>query len=174
MTGKNHLLFGLGTGTVLFWEYMFIQQDETFLTTMNALSVCVPALIGSVLPDVDNQKSWLGRKIKPIAFVINKVFGHRTIFHSLLLPLMICCVMYFKLGNWNYMENIYFISFLTGYMGHLLQDALTHGGTPLLYPFIKSNISLTNISYGSKKERTVTICLILVYAFIVYKKNTFF
>ena len=39
-------------------------------------------LIASILPDIDHTKSIIGKIFFPIAQVINRKYGHRTITHS--------------------------------------------------------------------------------------------
>ena len=41
-------------------------------------------LFGSVLPDIDEPRSFIGRKLWFISYFINKAFKHRTVTHYLI------------------------------------------------------------------------------------------
>jgi membrane-bound metal-dependent hydrolase YbcI (DUF457 family) len=40
-------------------------------------------ILGSLLPDIDHTKSWIGKSVYPIAKWISRNYGHRTITHSI-------------------------------------------------------------------------------------------
>jgi inner membrane protein len=40
--------------------------------------------VGALLPDIDNARSSMGRKLGWVSKGLQRVAGHRTIFHSLL------------------------------------------------------------------------------------------
>lgn len=69
---------------------------KTYLTT--SLAVALPVLVstgnltvgnvivvsfGALLPDIDEQHSWIGRRTRGVSDLMNMVFGHRRITHSL-------------------------------------------------------------------------------------------
>ncbi len=88
------------------------------------------AVTGSLLPDIDEPGSSIGRKFVLPAIAINAIFKHRGITHSLvgLLLLAIAAVygaFVFPLG---------YVALLAGYLSHLLTDALCPSGVPFLYP----------------------------------------
>lgn len=102
MTGKTHFCCGMAAAM-----YLCTDMNEAALLAL-----------GSLLPDIDNSRSMLGRFIP---FVQN-IFGHRTLTHSL-----------------AFIAILYFINpFLAmGGMMHLVLDMMTMGGCPLLYPYGK-------------------------------------
>ncbi|MBD3163651.1 hypothetical protein GF323_00455 [Candidatus Woesearchaeota archaeon] len=77
-------------------------------------------------PDMDKPDSKIGRKIK-ISKIINLIFGHRTIFHSLffIAPVYILFSLF---------SRTIALSFLLASGSHLLLDALTPKGIFPLYP----------------------------------------
>ncbi len=93
-------------------------------------------LVGSLLPDMDNPYSKLGRKIRPVSTLIKFVFGHRGIFHSVIPVLLILFLFY-------YIFNLKLIgaALSTGFVLHLILDGLTKEGINYLYPFSKLKIS---------------------------------
>ena len=94
----------------------------------NKIIFIVIMLITSALPDIDSYKSKLGKKIKPVSFLINIFLGHRGIFHSLFLLILISMVIA--------IINIEIaVAFFIGYLSHLVLDSLTPEGVMFFYPF---------------------------------------
>lgn len=79
------------------------------------------------IPDIDIHKSTFGKKIKPIAFLINLFFGHRGLFHSFIFAIVLFIFIGF-LGSDTIAAAV-----LIGYSSHLLLDGLTKQG---IMPFI--------------------------------------
>lgn len=93
-------------------------------------------LIGSLLPDLDNPYSKLGRKIRPISTFIKFVFGHRGIFHSVIPAALILFLFYYVFGL-----KLIGAALSIGFVLHLIIDGLTKEGINYLYPFAKFRIS---------------------------------
>ncbi|MFC2947564.1 metal-dependent hydrolase [Virgibacillus sediminis] len=92
------------------------------------------ALIGgvaAVIPDLDEPKSKFGRLFLPIAYPINKVFGHRTITHSLLFAVLAGMLLYHLTEKWVWLGTS------AGILAHILGDMLT-GRVKFFYPAQKS------------------------------------
>jgi len=87
-------------------------------------------LIASVLPDIDSYKSKIGKKVKPLSFLINIFLGHRGIFHSVFLLILISLLI--MLASYEIT-----IAFFVGYLSHLILDSLTPEGVMFFYPFSK-------------------------------------
>lgn len=116
MLFRTHLAFGILLGL---FTYNYFNEGRIlyFFIVVGA----------SIIVDVDSCKSFIGRKIKIISWMIENIFGHRTIFHSLVIPISVLVLSSFydiKLG----------IAFLTGYIGHLFLDMLSVEGISLFYP----------------------------------------
>lgn len=148
MRGKAHLATGLITGLTL---GILTLSDSTGVGGM--LSLAAASAVGSLAPDMDLPTSTVGKKVKPIAIVINKMFGHRTITHAPLwiIPLVI---LYIMMPKFLTSPNIpiwqsALLGYIAGYICHLIGDILTKGGIPLLYPFSKKRVHLTNIESGA-------------------------
>lgn len=84
-------------------------------------------MLGSLLPDIDIPSSFLGRWLFPISWIINKLFGHRGLFHSItfytiifiLLPLYhTSCMKYCTYG-------VVLVSLYIGIVLHIVLDKLT-------------------------------------------------
>lgn len=124
MMFQTHLLFSLLIGLYLM---NYFPQKYLFLGFL---------LLGSLLPDLDSPYSKLGRKVKPISGLIEFIFGHRGIFHSVIPAILIFVVFY-------YIFDMYLIgvALCVGFVLHLIADGLTKEGVNFFYPFLKFRMS---------------------------------
>ena len=90
--------------------------------------------VSSSFPDIDSDKSKIGRKLPLISKIVNLIFGHRKFFHSVFIPLILFLALY-TIGF--YISLAIFI----GYLTHLLGDSITNEGIMPFYPLSKFNIS---------------------------------
>src|SRR5258708_8541155 len=90
MEGRSHLLVGL-TAAVVLDSFVHLSGDP--LTMAKAVPVVLLVKkgvyyfsvgIGALLPDIDNARSTMGHKFGVVSKEIQRIAGHRTIFHSLL------------------------------------------------------------------------------------------
>src|SRR5258708_19500570 len=90
MEGRSHLLVGLTGGVVLDSIVHLTGPSLTHATAVPLALLIKKAIFyfmvgfGALLPDIDNARSTLGRKLGWVSKGIQHVAGHRTIFHSLL------------------------------------------------------------------------------------------
>ena len=75
MTAPNHITGGI-VFTGLFCSFFSINIFE------NPLFISA-TIIGSLLPDIDHTKSWIGKSMYPIAKWLSRNYGHGTITHSI-------------------------------------------------------------------------------------------
>jgi len=88
--------------------------------------------VGSLLPDIDTPESLLG-KLFPGSRYLSERFGHRTITHSLFGA---CFFGVLSLPLWLILGHFqWWLSFLVGYLSHLLLDMATVEGIELFWPF---------------------------------------
>lgn len=94
----------------------------------------VAAALGSLAPDIDDPKSWLGRRLFFVSAPLAAVVGHRGITHSLIAAAAATAGLayYFQAG----FTAPWAAAFLLGYLSHLFADWNT-GGIPLLWPSIR-------------------------------------
>ncbi len=75
MTAPNHLAGGvIFTGLFCSFFSVNIFASPLFITA---------TIIGSLLPDIDHTKSWIGKSVFPLAKWLSRNYGHRTITHSI-------------------------------------------------------------------------------------------
>lgn len=88
----------------------------------------IAVLFGSIFVDIDETQSFIGRRTKPLSWIIKALFGHRGLFHSVFMAAAIAYGWYYFIG----IEVA--LGFLAGYVGHLLSDGITQGGVRIFYP----------------------------------------
>ncbi|MFT8484110.1 MULTISPECIES: metal-dependent hydrolase [Gluconobacter] len=128
MTGRSHLL--IGGFAVLCAMRWHVLSPEPF-------SVCT-GLLGSLLPDIDTERSMLGARVKFLSRFLARTFGHRGITHSGVVLLLIAALV------GTFMRE----GALRGPIGALLLGVATHiaadlptGGCQLLAPLSRSRLS---------------------------------
>ena len=115
-------------------------------------------IFGSALPDIDHQKSFIGRIFFFISHPINKRFGHRHITHSLVLwvPTLLIGFTLFK--------PLYYISL--GVLTHLFLDCWNMTGLCLFRPISDKVFVMANKKYrikvGSRSELVLMVFLIFL------------
>lgn len=115
------------------------------------------AMLGSLSPDIDHKSSYIGNRTKPVSRVVNKLAGHRKLFHAPLLYLFLYSI---STGIVTNELGIFCLNgFFLGILSHLILDSLTIGGLPWLYPISKKKFSLAKIKTNSQLE--LILCGIL-------------
>lgn len=155
MEGRSHLLVGLTAGVVLD-SYFHLSGPPLIMAHTVSLDLLVNKAVyyfavgfGALLPDIDNARSTLGRKLGPVSKGIQHTVGHRTLFHSLLglalgslLALGAERVVAYLLLQHGFSlpanivdsSHLVFIGVFFGCVMHIAADALTLDGVPLLWP----------------------------------------
>lgn len=152
MLWKTHVTGGILAGALL--SSHFTSSD---FFSQAVFIACAGA--GALLPDIDSIHSKLGRVIMPVSATIQLIFGHRGIFHTLLLPVLLLGILNFFLPIYS----LYYIPLLIGYVSHLALDLLTPEGVPLLWP-LKTHFAIPLVQTGGIVERLVFIGLSIVAA----------
>lgn len=130
MTGTTHFLAGSIIG------YAVGGLPGAFVGGFSAL-----------LPDIDCPDSTVGKLVKPLSWLITRILGHRTVFHSLWIPL----ALYFLPAPYNLPVTL-------GYLSHLLLDMLTPEGIIPLWP-LPFRFSLPLIQTGSLFETIISLSM---------------
>jgi len=91
--------------------------------------------LSALLPDMDIPSSKIGKKIKPISWFLNFMFGHRKIFHSLFFSFLFFILLILMF------ENYIGAGFFLGYCVHLIVDGLTVRGIKPFYPLSSFKIN---------------------------------
>jgi inner membrane protein len=84
--------------------------------------------LGSLLPDLDESKSFIGRRVFLVPWLSKLLFGHRGIYRSLLFGTIVGFLVGLFAG---YAHGV---AIFVGYVSHLLLDGLTEEGVVLVWP----------------------------------------
>ncbi|BAU56966.1 membrane-bound metal-dependent hydrolase YdjM [Halorhodospira halochloris] len=115
------------------------------------------AVLGSLAPDIDYPRSWIGRNLPFISRPLAKLVSHRGITHSSFALIAGGLLLY----QWGYFAEGLLAAFLIGYLLHLLADWLTITGIPLLWPLRKRFKSPLRIRTGGMLEIYVVVLIII-------------
>lgn len=157
MNGRTHLMGGCAVGVAA------LGAAAPSLSIAQSSLLVGAAAIGSLLPDIDLQTSKAGHALRPASFLIQHIFGHRTLFHSPILYLWI----YFMLRIGLPQYNRYWYYALLGVASHLALDMLNSKGIPLFYPYTK-RFHIASFSVNGLAEHLIQLglgCIIAVQFF---------
>lgn len=120
MMAFSHVLMGVATwGTVTHFTGQPLDP-----ATVGA------AALGSLAPDIDHPRSWLGRRLPFISWPLAGLIGHRGITHSLIAVLAaVSAILWLPEIGAGLV-----VAFAVGYLIHLLGDAMTASGVPFFWP----------------------------------------
>lgn len=190
MLGKTHISFGLGLGAIGITGFSTL----TNITLSGAeLGIFYSGVaLGSLLPDIDEPNSLLGKKTLGISNLIKAIFGHRGFTHSLsfitLLGILLLLLSLLGENFWNgiplitklsksfggvlELQNINFfeIGLLLGCIFHLMGDMMTLSGVPLLLPFKAQNYHITppfmRFRTGGIPDKLITAFSLAVFGYL--------
>ncbi|WP_100372587.1 metal-dependent hydrolase [Bacillus sp. FJAT-45037] len=152
MTGKTHLVGGVA---------LCMAADSLWLGQNGTPLYYVAGMAGALLPDICHIHSKIGRRLPLLSRVISKVFGHRTITHSLLILAVTAFIFSLFFPDYLMVRN----GLLIGMVSHILLDAMTVRGIRLFYP-LNWRIRLPFfIRTGGGIERVILLAL-SIYVFI--------
>lgn len=128
MTAKGHILLA---STLAYMPFVYILENHSF---KEALVFFVMAIVGSLLPDIDEPRSYIGGKSIYLAEFLHLLgLKHRTITHWLITPLLIASCGYFVEHEF---VSLVIFSIAFGILAHDIGDLLTNGGIGgFLFPF---------------------------------------
>ena len=124
MMFKTHLAFSI----------LVVLLILIFFDIPNKIIFVFVIALSSSFPDIDSDKSKIGRKLPLISKIINLIFGHRKFFHSVFIPLILFLALYT-------IDFYISLAIFIGYLTHLLGDSITNEGIMPFYPLSKFNIS---------------------------------
>lgn len=124
----------------------------------NKLIFVIVALIATILPDIDSDSSFIGKRkiFRPIQFL----FGHRGFLHSF--TFLFLAVIFFVL-----FIPVIALPFFLGYSLHLFADSFTIQGIKPFYPLKK--VYQGKLKTGGKIDLTIFLCLLCVDLLILFR-----
>jgi len=142
MIWLTHVVFSLFVG--LFFQSYF---------SINAYAYFLLLAFAALLPDIDKRNSKIGNKVKPVSFFVEKTFGHRGVFHSIFVPILLAYG--FSFYNLQFAQ-VFFI----GYMSHLVADSFTKMGINYFHPLTTFRIK-GFVQTGSMVEYIILFGLVV-------------
>lgn len=131
MMGRTHALIGIAS--------LWLLELPGAITQETIAPLVMFAVIGALAPDLDATDSKIKRlsvagitPFAPVAQILHQTLGHRGLLHSLLgLGLFVpgCALPVALWLGWPFGAAL-----TLGYASHILADAATKSGVPLLYP----------------------------------------
>lgn len=142
MTAPTHIAFSSSL-------YLIIAGFFSFPISILHLSFCA---LGSLLPDIDHPLSALGRAFFFLSTPIERIWGHRTITHSLV-GLAIFALIFFPL---YFFSPTFFYILIFGILSHQILDQNNISGTEFFWPHHSKTVLPLNRNWrttvGSKAE----------------------
>ena len=117
----------------------------------------VPALIGSLLPDIDTSTSFIGRLVLPLSHFLERRYGHRQEIHTLWpIALILLTALVFPA------QQRYIYALALGYGAHLLLDTLNPEGIAPLLPLTDFHLTMFGGKVQRQKPSEIVLLIILV------------
>ncbi len=137
MTAKSHFTTTLAIGILPLY---FFRNEIVYMFDYVAIYV-IGLVIGSLLPDIEESNSVVGRQVPLLSEWLNKKIGHRTYTHNILFYLAILVFTYYQSLTSSHFIYVFLIGFSLGSILHTLEDCLTNSGVsgamkPLLDNFV--------------------------------------
>jgi len=88
---------------------------------------------GALFPDIDEPRSYMGRRLWFLSWPIRFFTAHRETTHSFLFVLPFAALLYALLVPFG-MSAPMAVAFAAGNVAHVLGDMATKGGCPVFYP----------------------------------------
>lgn len=175
MMKKTHVLTSVTMGVAL---VHFTEIEPT-------IGLLAGVLAGSVLPDIDEPQSYIGRKTSVkmgnkrigVSSIIKGIFGHRGFTHSLLATLIVFIPYLLLLKHsLSLKETSLFLTFGInllmglgfGYLFHIIGDMFSKSGVPLLMPFYNKKIAIPIYTTNKFSEKVVFFLSCILLCYLVY------
>ncbi|MBK1733740.1 hypothetical protein CKO15_00265 [Halorhodospira abdelmalekii] len=150
MTFVTHVLFGVTC-------YIPISALLGYPPTLSGAAL---AAFGALLPDIDEPRSWIGRRFLFLSQPLRTFFGHRGITHSLAFCILIGALLGLLSHSYALPEGLA-LAILIGYASHLIADAVTPGGIPLMWPFKGRYSTPCTVRTGGAGEMVIFFVLLV-------------
>jgi inner membrane protein len=128
MTAPTHVVGGIAA--LAFFDLLFPAYRLNF-------PLVLWGSLFSLLPDIDNPRSFIGRILFFISGPFERRFGHRTFTHSFLALILVagCTYLAFYLQTNSYTRPlVWSFTFSLAYFSHLLFDSMTKQGILAYWP----------------------------------------
>lgn len=183
MLGNTHKIGGICFGTMCVVSMYGL--DNLSNNKIAACTILGASLVGSLLPDIDSGTSTISHKLPITSFIVRLFTKHRHLMHTFIpyvvlsilfaIPIFFLSIVLHSLSICGYsLFGFYILGLIglfVGILSHFLLDMITIEGVAILYPIVKSKISIAKLK-GEKHGWIVSGILILVtILYLLYVKN---
>lgn len=106
-------------------------------------------VIGSLLPDIDEPSSYVGRRSFGVAGKVKEAFGHRGMTHSLIVWGVLAALV------WRDSASPFAAGLVLGYLFHIVEDFFSVQGVPLFWPFSSKRWKVPLYRTGKGMEKAL-------------------
>ncbi|UOE77884.1 metal-dependent hydrolase [Parageobacillus thermoglucosidasius] len=124
-------------------------------------------VVGSLIPDIDEPTSYVGRRSFGVSNKVKEAFGHRGMTHSLVMWGIIALVI-----SWE-SSSLFAVGFALGYLFHILEDFFSVQGVPLFWPFISKRFKIPLYRTGNIVEKALFSAALVLLIYLGIKEQLF-
>lgn len=170
MRGTTHIVGGV-IAAELVCMVMHIPDVQT------ASVVAGAAVLGSIMPDIDQPRSKISNRniaTRVIGTSTHLVLGHRGVTHTIIFGAVLSAILYFavnffpelliKYTQCDAVSMITALSFMAGYLSHLILDTFNAGGIMWLWPFSSRKYHVAEIRSGGIVDTIIIAVALAVIA----------
>ncbi len=164
MNGTCHLAFGATVSTMVVLNLETVSATFPGITNTpeTATLIMLGGLIGSLLPDIDNPTSYVGKLCAPVSKgfgLIHRLQGkeewmHRGIMHDAFVYILGLLFSYFCFTP--------ILGIFIGGLTHILLDTFNPAGIPVFFGMGKVRLSYVKSNDKTATYITVVLCIISV------------
>ncbi|MBI4439372.1 metal-dependent hydrolase [Candidatus Woesearchaeota archaeon] len=141
--------------THLAFSFLAAMLGIRFFHPSGEILFVILVILFGALPDIDTDKSVVGRKFPLISKFIGFFFSHRGIFHTIYVPLLLFVLFSYYTGF------SMAVAVALGYLSHLAGDALTIQGIRPFHPL--HNLEIRGfLTTGSFAESILLIAIFII------------
>lgn len=131
-----------------------------FLDQNVVIPFLISVFIGSLAPDLDEEGSFLSRRVYVVSAIVSMMTDHRGITHTVTAITAFVMIGVVLLTLYDY-SIMLLIGFMIGYIVHILGDMTTRSGVAVFHPFSNKKYYLLPRGYRLKTASKIEMYLII-------------
>jgi inner membrane protein len=163
-------------------KQVILLRYHTHIVTSLAVGACIASqtslpftvsyatgvIVGSLLPDIDEPNSYVGRRSLGMSNKVKQAFGHRGMTHSILVWAVITTVLLIQ------SPSLFSYGLIIGYLLHIIEDFFSVQGVPLFWPFqTKRYKSIITYRTAGLLERVIYYISFGLFVYIAVSRDLF-
>ncbi|MBI2667275.1 metal-dependent hydrolase [Candidatus Woesearchaeota archaeon] len=122
----------------------------------NQIIFILAVIAGAILPDIDYMSSKIGSKVRLLSFILEMIFGHRGLMHTIYVPI----IAFIAFSIFGY--QLIGFAFMIGFTSHLLIDCLNIKGISFFRPFNKLHLQGFIKTGGILEYALLAVIIVLI------------